>query len=114
MCPQNCLFVWHAGTGVCFVDVLNNHKGFYEPNINWLFGYSFAHEAFAAAHVGYLVFDMGVLIWYRKTLWVPMEMVHHVVFCAAIGFHLCNGCPYKVQMPWLGIGELTLLFLNFK
>ena len=78
-----------------------------------IFGIVWAPDFFARIFIGYLVYDMVVMVWYYKELQDPTAILHHFIFLMAATYvvaHSIMAYPFS----WLAFTEVSTPFLNIR
>lgn len=78
-----------------------------------IFGIAWAPDFFARIFIGYLVYDMVVMVWYYKELQDPTAILHHFIFLMAATYvvaHSIMAYPFS----WLAFTEVSTPFLNIR
>ena len=78
-----------------------------------IFGIAWAPDFFARIFIGYLIYDMAVMIWYYKELQDPTAILHHFIFLMAAVYvvaHSIMAYPFS----WLAFTEVSTPFLNIR
>lgn len=78
---------------------------------NSIFRIAWAPDFFARIFIGYLVYDMSIILWYWKELRDPTAILHHFIFLLAAVYvvaHSIMAYPFS----WLALTEISTPFLN--
>ncbi|KAL3143844.1 hypothetical protein ABBQ32_003667 [Trebouxia sp. C0010 RCD-2024] len=78
-----------------------------------IFGIAWAPDFFARIFIGYLIYDMAVMVWYYKELQDPTAILHHFIFLMAAVYvvaHSIMAYPFS----WLAFTEVSTPFLNIR
>ena len=77
-----------------------------------VFGIAWAPDFFARVFIGYLIYDMAVMVWYKE-LQDPTAILHHFIFVMAAVYvvaHSIMAYPFS----WLAFTEVSTPFLNIR
>lgn len=78
-----------------------------------IFKIAWAPDFFARIFIGYLVYDMAVMLWYYNELRDPTAILHHFIFLQAAVYvvaHSLMAYPFS----WLALTEISTPFLNLR
>lgn len=78
-----------------------------------LFQIAWAPDFFARIFIGYLVYDMVVMIWYYKELYDPTAILHHFIFLMAATYVVAHSIM-AYAFSWLAFTEVSTPFLNIR
>ena len=119
---HNCLSgtrLWQVGSLARFHKVLISgawmtwQETRHFSNYRSIFRIAWAPDFFARVFIGYLVYDMVVMIWYYKELQDPTAILHHFIFLLAATYvvaHSIMAYPFS----WLAFTEVSTPFLNIR
>ncbi|DBA95616.1 hypothetical protein WJX82_002044 [Trebouxia sp. C0006] len=78
-----------------------------------IFGIVWAPDFFARIFIGYLVYDMVVMVWYYKELQDPTAILHHFIFLMAATYVVAHSIM-AYAFSWLAFTEVSTPFLNIR
>ena len=78
-----------------------------------IFRMAWAPDFFARIFIGYLVYDMAVMIWYYSELQDPTAILHHFIFLMAATYVVAHSIM-AFLFSWLAFTEVSTPFLNVR
>ncbi|KAK9808935.1 hypothetical protein WJX72_006612 [[Myrmecia] bisecta] len=91
----------------CFADA----RGYDESGCIW--GYSFPPDFMARVFLGYLLYDLALMIRHHRTLRDTSGIIHHLIFACTAAYVLAHSI-YKYPFSWLSLAELSTPFINLR